>query len=99
MITPTISDPSVSQSVHPRGSACEKPNTIRNRPSDTATAPGTSSCGRSAGTWLVSSTIAANTAGTAITTFTYRHQRHDRYSVRIPPSSSPTAPPAPAIAP
>ena len=30
---------------------------------------------------------------------TYRHQRQDRYSVSTPPSSSPTAPPAPAIAP
>ena len=98
-ITPTISDPSVSQSVQPRGSACENPKTIRNRPSETVTAPGTSSRGRSAGTWLVSRTIAANTAGIAMTTFTYRHQRHDRYSVNTPPSSSPTAPPAPAIAP
>ena len=98
-ITPAISDPSVSQSVQPRGSACEKPKTIRNRPSDTATAPGMSNCGRSDGTWLVSSATAANTAGTAITTFTYRHQRHDRYSVSTPPSSRPTAPPAPATAP
>ena len=30
---------------------------------------------------------------------TYRHQRQSRYSVSSPPSSRPTAPPAPAIAP
>jgi hypothetical protein len=29
----------------------------------------------------------------------YRHHRQDRSSVSTPPSSSPTAPPAPAIAP
>ena len=31
--------------------------------------------------------------------FTYSVQRQDRYSVRAPPSSRPTAPPAAAIAP
>jgi hypothetical protein len=31
--------------------------------------------------------------------FTYRAYRQDRYSVSAPASSSPTAPPAPAIAP
>ncbi len=31
--------------------------------------------------------------------FTYIVQRQDRYSVRAPPSSRPTAPPAAAIAP
>ena len=39
---------------------------------------------------------------TAITekmTLTYRHHRQDRYSVSTPPSSSPMAPPAPAMAP
>ena len=37
--------------------------------------------------------------GTAISTFTYIAQRHDRYSVSTPPMIRPTAPPAPAIAP
>src|SRR5215469_1239312 len=46
-----------------------------------------------------SSRTAPATATTPRTTLTYRHQRQDRYSVRNPPSSSPTAPPAPAMAP
>src|SRR5215471_694849 len=35
----------------------------------------------------------------AKTRFTYKHQRQERYSVSTPPSSKPTAPPAPAMAP
>ena len=38
-------------------------------------------------------------AGTANSRFTYRHQRQERYSVRMPPSSRPMAEPPPAIAP
>src|SRR5262245_62506832 len=34
-----------------------------------------------------------------MTRFTYRHQRQDRYSVNTPPSTRPTPPPAPTIAP
>ena len=47
----------------------------------------------------VSNTTAAASASPAKNKFTYRVHRQDRYSVSAPPSSSPTAAPAPAIAP
>ena len=37
--------------------------------------------------------------GIAMSRFTYRHHRHESTSVRMPPSSSPTAAPPPAMAP
>ncbi len=43
--------------------------------------------------------LAAMAAGTAIGMLTKKHQRHDRYWVRKPPSSSPMAAPPPAMAP
>src|SRR5215468_11156099 len=49
--------------------------------------------------YAASSRTAPATATAPKTTLTYRHHRQDRYSVRNPPSSSPTAPPAPAMAP
>ena len=61
--------------------------------------PGTSIGGRSACTSLTSRRSAASAAGTANRRFTYRHQRQDSISVRMPPSSRPTAAPPPAMAP
>ena len=61
--------------------------------------PGMSILGRSGSPWLTSSRKAARAAGTAITMFTNRHQRHDSAWVRAPPSSRPTEAPPPAIAP
>jgi hypothetical protein len=48
--------------------------------------------------WFLISGIAPARATMAKPTLTYRHQRQDRYSVRIPPRIRPIAPPAPAIA-
>ena len=55
--------------------------------------------GGSAAARLTSSRSAPIAAGIANSRFTYRHQRQDRHSVRMPPSSRPTAAPPPAIAP
>ena len=55
--------------------------------------------GGPAARWLTSSRSAAIAVGIAISRFTYRHQRQDSHSVRMPPSSRPTAAPPPAIAP
>ena len=41
---------------------------------------------------------ARNSTARAIGTFTKKIQRHDTHSVRIPPSSNPTAPPPPDMA-
>ena len=79
--------------------ALEKPYTMQNIPPDTSAAPSTSTRGRRPGTSRRSSTAAPIPAAAANSTFTYRHHRHDRYSVKIPPSTRPTAPPDPATAP
>ena len=72
---------------------------MQNMPPETSAAPGRSSRERPAAAWWRSSAAAPVTASPAKIRFTYRHQRQDRYSVSSPPSSSPTAPPAPATAP
>src|SRR5215469_8028188 len=72
---------------------------MQNIPPDTASTPGISSLGRSGEVCRRSSTDAPTPDTAAKTRFTYRHQRQDRYSVSTPPSSRPTAPPAPAMAP
>ena len=51
--------------------------------------------GRSLTTGLASNSNAPTSATPAKMTFTYITQRHDAHSVSMPPSSSPTAPPAP----
>ncbi len=66
----------------------------------TVTAPATSKVsGRSCARLSAIRRGARNTAPTAIGTFTNSTQRQVRYSVRMPPSSTPTAPPEPATAP
>ena len=60
--------------------------------------PGRSSLGRLGDGILCSSAVAATAAGMANSRFTNRHQRQSS-SVSAPPSSRPTAPPAPAMAP
>ena len=54
---------------------------------------------RSGARWLTKSRSAKIAVGTAITRFTYRHQRHESTCVRTPPSSRPSDAPPPAIAP
>ena len=70
----------------------------RTSTADTVTTPRMSSLGvrRGAAGWAAASAPPA-TATAAKIRLTYRHQRQSRYSVRTPPSSSPTAPPAPAM--
>ena len=58
-----------------------------------------SSLGRTGDGCRSSSSAPPMNATPAKTRFTYSVQRQDRYSVSAPPSSSPIAPPAPAIAP
>src|SRR6516165_10295949 len=72
---------------------------MQNIPLDTSSTPSRSSLGWPGDGWRCSSVTAPTAAMAAKNRFTYRHQRQDRYSVSSPPSSSPTAPPAPAIAP
>src|SRR5215470_12555547 len=72
---------------------------MQNMPPDTSSTPSRSSLGWSAEDWRRSSVTAPTAAMAAKNRFTYRHQRQDRYSVSNPPSTRPTAPPAPAIAP
>ena len=72
---------------------------MQNMPPETSAAPGRSSRGFPGAGWRRSSVAAPTAAMLAKIRFTYRHQRQDRYSVSIPPSSSPIAPPAPATAP
>src|SRR6266516_917049 len=72
---------------------------MQNIAPDTVSTPGTSSFGRSVDGCRRSRTAPPAAAMAANTRFTYRHQRQDRYSVSTPPSSNPTAPPAPATAP
>ena len=95
---PAASDPMVSVAVQPAVSACEKPNTMQNRPDDASTAPAQSIRGRFAGVEVCMYMSAPVTAMAAKIRLTYRVQRQDRYSVSTPPRISPMAPPPPAIA-
>ena len=61
--------------------------------------PTRSSRGRAGCATFSISRSAPIAVGTAITRFTYRHQRQLSHSVRIPPRSRPTAEPPPATAP
>ena len=97
--TPAARNPQQDGLCQPCIAAFEKPKTMQNIPDDTASAPGTSSLGRRVRGWRRSRIAAPVTATAAKTTFTYRHQRQDRYSVSRPPSSRPRAAPEPAIAP
>ena len=72
---------------------------MQNMPPETRAAPGRSSLGFPGAPWRCSKVTAPATAMPAKIRFTYRHQRQDTYSVSIPPSSSPIAPPVPATAP
>src|SRR5579875_1452870 len=72
---------------------------MQNMPRASAASPGRASRGRGPAAGRRSSTSAPAHAATAKTMLTYRHQRQSRYWVSRPPSSSPTAPPAPAMAP
>lgn len=96
---PASRKPQVSGEPQGCDSALEKPYTMQKSPAETRTVPGTSSLRRSAGAPAASSRMPPRKATRANSRFTYRHQRQFRYWVRIPPSSSPTAPPVPAIAP
>ena len=58
-----------------------------------------SSLGLTGDGWRFSSSAPPAKATAAKIRFTYSVHRQDRYSVSAPPSSRPTAPPAPAIAP
>jgi len=68
-------------------------------PAETSAAPGRSSRGLTGDGTRCSRVSAPTAAIPAKSRFTYRHQRHDRYSVSSPPSRSPIAPPVPATAP
>src|SRR5207249_11915406 len=86
-------EPTVNAAVQPAVSACE--NTIANSPAHASTAPGQSIRGRLAGRPPRRYASAPAAAIAANTRLTYRHQRHERYSVRTPPRTSPMAlPPA-----
>jgi len=58
-----------------------------------------SSLGLAGDGWRASNSAPPANATPAKIRFTYSVHRQDRYSVSTPPSSSPIAPPAPAIAP
>ena len=79
--------------------ALENPYTRQNRPPETSSTPGMSSLGLTGDDWRFSSSTPPANATAAKIRFTYSVHRQDRYSVSAPPSSRPTAPPAPAIAP
>ena len=80
--------------------ALEKPYTRQNIEEETRTTPGMSSLARRpVRGWRRSSAIPPMAAIAAKTTFTYKHQRQERYSVSRPPTTRPTAPPPPAMAP
>ena len=79
--------------------ALENPYTRQNTAPETSSTPGMSSFGRAGVGWRTSSSAPPAKATAAKTRFTYSVHRQDRYSVSTPPSSRPTAPPAPAIAP
>ena len=68
-------------------------------PPEDSSAPGMSSLGWAGDGCRVSSSAPPANATPAKSRFTYSVHRQDRYSVSAPPSSSPIAPPAPAIAP
>ena len=89
----------VAVAPHPCVSAFEKPNTSANSPNVQVSTPAMSIRARSGGLLLTSRRNATIVVGTAITRLTYRHHRHESTCVRIPPSSSPTAPAPPATAP
>ena len=96
---PRPSEAIVSGSAQPRVSALENPYTRPNSPAVTVTTPGRSMRARSGLASLTSRITALTAAGIANSRLTYRHQRHDSTSVRMPPSSRPIAAPPPAIAP
>jgi len=98
--TAITSMPHVSGESQPSVSALENPKTSPNRPPDTSSVPGMSSFGRgpTRGTCVTNSS-APTIAMMAMTTLMYRFHRQSKFSVRYPPSSRPTAPPAPAMAP
>jgi hypothetical protein len=79
--------------------ALENPYTRQNTPLDTSSTPGTSSLGLIGDGCRFSSRAPPVNATPAKIRFTYSVHRQDRCSVSAPPSSSPIAPPAPAIAP
>jgi hypothetical protein len=88
----------VPGSPQPSDSPRASPKTSANSPLEAVTVPARSSRGRlGAGTWW-SRRAPAIAAGIAKISDTYRHQRQSSASVSAPPSSSPTAPPVPAIA-
>jgi hypothetical protein len=79
--------------------AFENPYTRQNMPPEASSTSGMSSLGRAGDGWRPSSSAPPTKASPAKIRFTYNVHRQDRYSVSEPPSSRPTAPPAPAIAP
>ncbi len=83
----------------PCTAALENPYTRQNMPPASSSTPGMSSLGRPEDGWRPSSSAPPTKATPAKIRFTYSVHRQDRYSVSAPPSSSPIAPPAPAIAP
>ena len=68
-------------------------------PPEASSAPGMSSLGLTWDGCRFSSSAPPVNATAAKSRFTYSVHRQDRYWVSAPPSSRPTAPPAPAIAP
>src|ERR1700761_6875033 len=74
--------------------ACESPKTRQKRPPVPRIVPGTSRCASSS-----PRTFCSSISAPAKATFTNRHQRQERYWVRMPPSSRLTAAPEPATAP
>ena len=92
--------PIVTGSDQPSDAARVKPYTSETRPSVERTTPGTSSGERlrpPAGSRITK--YAPSAAMIANGMLTKNVQRQSRYSVRNPPSSRPTAPPPPAMAP
>src|SRR5580692_2520217 len=96
---PRDNDPIVTASPQLVVSACEKPKTSANNPPATRKIPG-----RSKGSWSVPLSVRNQRSDPAIATtakkrFTKSVHLQEAYEVRIPPSNSPRAPPAPAMAP
>ena len=83
----------------PSLAALVKPYTRLTRPSVERTAPGTSYRVEPSARLSCTTRTAPTEARTAIGTLTSKHHRHETYSVRMPPSRTPMAPPAPETAP